>query len=146
MDLSVKLEDLKEISLDNNKIDSSIIIIEDIDISLNLDGKSDSQKQAIEDKIQWLMQVLDGTESIENAIIIITTNKIDKIDNRLLRKGRIDKKIEIGYFDRDEMKEMCNNFNVDINDIVPEDKNSIQPVELHSLIREHLFETIQKDL
>lgn len=146
IDLSLKLEDLKKEKLKEYDAEQAIIIIEDIDISLNIKDKSDEQKQIVEDKIQWLMQVLDGTESIPNAIIIITTNKYDDIDQRLLRKGRIDKQVEIGYFDRDEMQEMCDNFKVNIDDIVSENIQTIQPVELQSLIREHLFKTIQKEL
>lgn len=146
MDLSLRLEDLKSEELEQDDADEAVIVIEDIDISLNLEDKSDEQKQMVEDKIQWLMQVLDGTESISNAITILTTNNYDKLDKRLLRKGRIDKEVEVGYFDRDEMKEMCDKFNVDLDLIVDKNLQTIQPVELQSLIREHLFTTIQKGL
>ena len=48
---------------------------------------------------------MDGMNSPENVIWIFTTNHIDRLDPALIRPGRIDKKIEIGYVDNETFSE-----------------------------------------
>lgn len=46
-----------------------------------------------------LLNNLDGVTSTHGRIVVFTTNHLDKIDPAVLRPGRIDVKIEIGYVD-----------------------------------------------
>jgi len=50
-----------------------------------------------------LLNSLDGVTSAHGRIAIFTTNHLDKIDPAVLRPGRIDLKIEIGYVDDHSM-------------------------------------------
>lgn len=52
-----------------------------------------------------LLNLMDGMNSPENVIWIFTTNHIDRLDPALIRPGRIDKKIEIGYVDNETLSE-----------------------------------------
>lgn len=47
-----------------------------------------------------LLNVLDGVASQEGRVLIMTTNHIDKLDEALIRPGRVDMKIEFRFADR----------------------------------------------
>ena len=44
--------------------------------------------------LSYLLNILDGLNECSGRIIIMTTNKIDTLDEALIRPGRIDMKIE----------------------------------------------------
>lgn len=72
----------------------SIIFMDEIDSigSSRLEGKngdSEVQRTMLE-----LLNQLDGFESTQNIKVIMATNRIDILDEGLLRPGRIDRKIE----------------------------------------------------
>lgn len=46
---------------------------------------------------QGLLNVLDGVVDTPGRIVVMTTNVIDVLDDALIRPGRIDKKILLGY-------------------------------------------------
>jgi SpoVK/Ycf46/Vps4 family AAA+-type ATPase len=60
-----------------------LITLEEFEQSLEYDGEVD-----------WL-KVLDGQESLENVMFIVTTNHIDKLSGRLLRPGRFATILEV---------------------------------------------------
>lgn len=76
----------------NDMNEKSILLIEDID-------KVFSGRENVSDKCEItfssLLNCLDGAFYKHGLITIITTNHIDKLDEALLRTGRIDMKIEI---------------------------------------------------
>lgn len=49
------------------------------------------------DGTQGLLNVLDGVVDTPNRIVIMTTNHPEALDAALIRPGRIDKKIYLGY-------------------------------------------------
>lgn len=53
-----------------------------------------------------LLNVLDGVVDCPNRILIMTTNHPEKLDAALIRPGRIDKIIYLGYIQAEEAKEM----------------------------------------
>ena len=73
----------------------SIIFMDEIDsiggqrFDENSGGDSEVQRTMLE-----LLNQLDGFESVQNIKIIMATNRIDILDDALLRAGRIDRKIE----------------------------------------------------
>ncbi|KAK6852942.1 ATPase [Apiospora arundinis] len=74
--------------------------------------KSDSKKDAktkrkeSECTLSGILNVLDGVGAQEGRIVIMTTNFPDELDEALVRPGRIDKKIYIGYISRKSAAEM----------------------------------------
>ncbi|XP_038990465.1 AAA-ATPase At3g28580-like [Phoenix dactylifera] len=98
----------------------SIIVIEDIDCSLDLTGKrkqkGKKEEGASEDKknlppgqeekdesskvtLSGLLNFIDGIWSAcgGERLIVFTTNHIEKLDPALIRRGRMDKHIEMSY-------------------------------------------------
>ncbi|KAI6700602.1 hypothetical protein NL676_014926 [Syzygium grande] len=116
----------------------SIIVIEDIDCSLDLTGKrkkkekdndedeeeDDPAKKMVkeEDKgskvtLSGLLNFIDGIWSAcgGERIIIFTTNHVDKLDPALIRRGRMDKRIEMSYCCFEAFKVLARNY-LDIED------------------------------
>ena len=52
-----------------------------------------------------LLNIIDGINSPSNVIWIFTTNHIERLDPALIRPGRIDKQIEIGYVNQETFDE-----------------------------------------
>jgi len=93
-------------------VDKCIIVIEDIDSSLiansrknNIDVEDSilSELQGI--GLSGVLNALDGIFSSHGRILITTTNHIEKLDEALIRPGRIDLKVEIDYIDNEIFKE-----------------------------------------
>ena len=60
--------------------------------------------------ISNLLNALDGVLSVDVRILIATTNYIDTLDDALLRPGRIDLKVDIGYINNESFLQFVNNF------------------------------------
>jgi len=71
----------------------SIIFMDEVDSigSSRTEGRGDSEVQRT---MLELLNQLDGFESTSNIKILMATNRIDILDQALLRPGRIDRKIE----------------------------------------------------
>jgi SpoVK/Ycf46/Vps4 family AAA+-type ATPase len=57
-----------------------------------------------------LLNIIDGSREMPGRIIVITTNRIDWIDEALLREGRIDIRVEMKKIGADLMWKMYENF------------------------------------
>ena len=82
-----------------------------------------------------LLNVLDGICPLDNLIVVITTNALEKLDDALYRKGRVDVLMEIKRFTSDEVWRY-------IEGLYPEVlvKFELQPMagcELADLVRTH---------
>ena len=70
------------------------------------DGK-DGEKDKLD--LASVLDVMDGIVETPGRILILTTNKIDKvrkIDRAFLRPGRIDEQLEMGYISAKSLIEM----------------------------------------
>ena len=110
----------------------SIIVIEDIDCSLDLTGQRKKKKEKDEDEepkdlvkkaqeeenkgskvtLSGLLNFIDGIWSAcgGERIIIFTTNFVDKLDPALIRRGRMDKHIELSYCRYEAFKVLAKNY------------------------------------
>ncbi|RLN34611.1 hypothetical protein C2845_PM03G22480 [Panicum miliaceum] len=98
----------------------SIIVIEDIDCSLNLTG--DRAKQQLPPNpyeplgsavtLSGLLNIIDGLWSVcgGERIVVFTANHVDKIDPALIRWGRMDKHIEMSYCGFEAFKTLAKNY------------------------------------
>jgi len=91
---------VREVFLMARKNAPSIIFMDEIDSigSSRTDGKGDSEVQRT---MLELLNQLDGFETTQNIKIIMATNRIDILDDALLRPGRIDRKIEFPHPNED---------------------------------------------
>ncbi|KAM0954043.1 putative AAA+ ATPase domain, ATPase, AAA-type, core, AAA-type ATPase domain-containing protein [Dioscorea sansibarensis] len=109
----------------------SIIVVEDIDCSLELSGKRKAEGGSLEGKeeekkamggppdkeeskvtLSGLLNCIDGLWSAcgGEKVIVFTTNHIDKLDPALIRRGRMDKHIELGYCGYEGFKVLAKNY------------------------------------
>ena len=65
---------------------------------------------------------LDGLVSLENVVVMLTSNRPDYIDPAVLRPERIDRKVKISRPDQDATREI---FNIYLNDKVPLDPDAL---------------------
>eukprot|EP00747_Dinoflagellata_sp_TGD_P035397 gnl/TRDRNA2_/TRDRNA2_137837_c0_seq2.p1 gnl/TRDRNA2_/TRDRNA2_137837_c0~~gnl/TRDRNA2_/TRDRNA2_137837_c0_seq2.p1 ORF type:complete len:420 (+),score=110.21 gnl/TRDRNA2_/TRDRNA2_137837_c0_seq2:73-1332(+) len=91
---------------------------------MDSDGKSNSKDMAVagpfkgssyEDKkdklnLSGLLNVLDGVVDTPERILIMTTNHPEQLDPALIRPGRIDKKILLGYMASNNVVSMINHY------------------------------------
>ncbi|QTD43743.1 AAA family ATPase [Ottowia testudinis] len=88
----------------------SILLLEDIDAFFH-------DREAVHDEVRLsfsgFLNALDGVATQEGTILFMTTNHVDKLDAALIRAGRIDEKIELGYADHDQLRRLYLKFDDD---------------------------------
>ena len=74
----------------------SLLFMDEIDSigGARIDGSSGSGDSEVQRTMLELLNQLDGFESSQKIKVIMATNRIDILDDALLRPGRIDRKIE----------------------------------------------------
>jgi chaperone BCS1 len=86
-----------------------------------------------------ILNAIDGIHHIHGRILIATTNYIEKLDEALVREGRFDLKIEVGYVD-DFI--LCNIFNDFYDDyLIPSDfkiRDKVSVAYIQNLILKNL--------
>ncbi|KAK9116949.1 hypothetical protein Sjap_015896 [Stephania japonica] len=105
----------------------SIIVIEDIDCSLDLTGQRKEEKEEDANEmakneensgddskvtLSGLLNFIDGLWSCcgEERLIVFTTNHVKKLDPALIRRGRMDKHIELSYCCFEGFKVLAKNY------------------------------------
>jgi len=98
----------EEFSKKLNSLTSSpaIILFEDFDAQFNKRESSSKSSQYQNLTFDYFINKLSGIKSIQNKFIFITTNHIEKMDDALLRAGRLDYKIEYRSLNKQEKKNM----------------------------------------
>uniref|UniRef100_A0A0E0L6G1 AAA+ ATPase domain-containing protein n=1 Tax=Oryza punctata TaxID=4537 RepID=A0A0E0L6G1_ORYPU len=120
----------------------SILVVEDIDCSIDLQqreegeikrAKSSYSGEENEDKVtlSGLLNFVDGlwSTSGEERIIVFTTNYRERLDPALLRPGRMDMHIHMGYCTREAFRVLASNYhNVENHAMYPEIEQLIEEV------------------
>jgi chaperone BCS1 len=124
-----------------------IILLEDIDaVSSNRDTETEDSRQIVTGSpsrmsksvggkvsLSSLLNVIDGVASQEGRILIMTTSHITRLDEALIRPGRVDKKVELGLADNKMTADLfCLVFKPVEGDVaLPEDAQSGENREVH---------------
>nr|XP_043630917.1 AAA-ATPase ASD, mitochondrial-like [Erigeron canadensis] len=145
--------DLRKLLIETSS--KSIIVIEDIDCSLDLTGqrkkkkadkeeeemdpvqkmekelKGEKKEKGSEVTLSGLLNFIDGLWSAcgSERLIIFTTNYVEKLDPALIRRGRMDKHIELSYCSFETFKVLAKNY------------LDVETHELFATIRQMLEET-----
>ena len=99
------IDAISQVNEDDKK---SILVLEDIDC-IFVDRKvNDSMKNNI--TMNGILNCLDGFNNPEGLIVIMTTNFPDKLDEALMRCGRIDLDIELSHLDKYQARNMFLSF------------------------------------
>ncbi|CAL4968615.1 unnamed protein product [Urochloa decumbens] len=96
----------------------SIIMAEDIDCSIKMKQREGHELQSAEEKeeekvtLSGLLNFVDGlwSASGEGRIIIFTTNYKERLDQALLRPGRMDMHIHMGYCTPESFQILASNY------------------------------------
>ncbi|KAG7563897.1 AAA+ ATPase domain, partial [Arabidopsis suecica] len=145
--------ELKKLLLDTTS--KSIIVIEDIDCSLDLTGqrkkkKEEDEEEDGEDKkeaekkpkvdekqskvtLSGLLNSIDGLWSACSGekIIVFTTNFVDKLDPALIRRGRMDNHIEMSYCKFEAFKVLAKNYlEIETHDLYGEIERKLEETDM----------------
>lgn len=90
------LTDDSLINVLSNTPENSIILIEDIDCVFNEDRSTNDEKNN-SITFSGLLNAIDGVSAGEGRVLFVTTNYVDRIDDALIRPGRIDRREFIDY-------------------------------------------------
>lgn len=148
-------------------LSKSIIVIEDIDCSLDLTGQrkkaakgeevkdgeaSNQAKRAEKDPdggkasrvtLSGLLNFIDGLWSScgGERLLVFTTNHIEKLDPALIRKGRMDKHVELSYCRFEAFKVLAKNYlGIDTHHLFDDIEKLLNEVDLTPAdVAEHLM-------
>lgn len=65
--------------------------------NINDDILGNALSEAMGGSLSELLNALQGVISLDDVIIIMTTNHPEKLDPALIRDGRVDARVEVGY-------------------------------------------------
>ena len=116
--------------ISDNEDKERIIVIEDIDTLFEERKKGDMEHNGI--TLQSFLNCLDGFTCVEGTMLFLTANKPEVLDYAMVRSCRIDNKIELGYADKYQTKQMFTKF-------LPEQVDKFK--EFYDLIRHREFTT-----
>ncbi|XP_042392931.1 AAA-ATPase At3g50940-like [Zingiber officinale] len=119
----------------------SILVVEDIDCSMemqqNREDRATTTPAAEEDRervtLSGLLNFVDGlwSSAADERIIVFTTNYKDRLDPALLRPGRMDMHIHMGYCTPCGFRILASNYqSVDDHPLFPEIEALIREVEI----------------
>jgi len=122
---------IKEVVAEN-RYKLFLVVYEDIDC-MNLSTRDSKDKETV--SLSTILNFLDGTDSINGMITIMTSNDISNLDPAMLRKGRIDKTYEFRNLTPTLAQEMVKRF-------IPDSKltfiNPINPTILQGIIIDNI--------
>ncbi|WP_284014130.1 CDC48 family AAA ATPase [Halobaculum litoreum] len=73
----------------------TIVFFDEIDAIATERGRNSGDSGVSERVVSQLLTELDGLETLEDVVVIATTNRPDLIDNALLRPGRLDRHVHV---------------------------------------------------
>ncbi|KAK8959244.1 hypothetical protein KSP40_PGU009019 [Platanthera guangdongensis] len=116
----------------------SILVIEDIDCSINVQNRDDDGSETETEPggkavtLSGILNLIDGLWSAngEERIIVLTTNYRDRLDPALLRPGRMDMHIHMGYCGPNGFRMLASNYHgVDEHPLFAEIEGLLKEVE-----------------
>ncbi len=145
LDLDVYIVNLATLTDDDKLLSAfceapsrSILLIEDID-AMNRGQKTESKSDEkplslLGVTLSGLLNTIDGVASPEGRITIMTTNYPDRLDDALLRPGRVDRHERFGLFGSKEVSRMITiaygNGKIEMDNI----PRAVTPAELQGII------------
>lgn len=86
--------------------DEAVLIIEDIDVATTTHSRETNDGSKNKVALDVLLNVLDGAGTPSGLITIMTTNYIDRLDEALIRPGRVDYKLLVDHLNDDQLHRM----------------------------------------
>jgi transitional endoplasmic reticulum ATPase len=86
---------VREIFRKARQVAPCIIFLDEVDALVPRRGSSGSESNVTQNVVSQILTEIDGLEELHNVLIIGATNRIDIVDEALLRPGRFDRIIEV---------------------------------------------------
>lgn len=93
-------EDINLLHLVSQLQPGSVLLLEDIDVLHAATSREDDKGKV---SLSGLLNALDGISTPSGLITFMTTNHIEKLDDALIRPGRVDRSEEIGYLTSEQL-------------------------------------------
>ena len=138
--------------VNKNVKNGGIIVIEDIDAMTDVVLKREATAELRVNQLissgeaklslEYLLNILQGTLTLDDSIFIVTTNHIDHLDPAFYRDGRFDVKIELKLTDHYQIQSIYHKF---LNRQIPEHllmripENVYSPATIIFHIKDYLF-------
>ena len=125
----IVLEDIDamtSIVMNRSRLNNSIDIT-----NSNKNNLIDSSEDTI--SLEYLLNLLDGTLTFNDSVVVITTNHLDKLDPALYRPGRIDNLIEMEKCDHYQISRIYKRFigrDIDLNILLKIPENKFTPAKI----------------
>jgi chaperone BCS1 len=82
---------------------ATVLLIEDVDCVFKESRTTNGDTGVT---LSGLLNALDGVSSREGRVLFLTTNHPERLDPALVRPGRVDRKIELGYATPDQARRL----------------------------------------
>ncbi|KAI8075537.1 P-loop containing nucleoside triphosphate hydrolase protein [Thamnidium elegans] len=102
---------------------NSILVMEDIDHCIIKDPNSENDTSSGKITMSGLLNALDGVVAQEGSMVFMTCNDVNRLQPALLRPGRIDMKMELGYANKSQIIKMFLRF-MGEDDIIEDEEDS----------------------
>ncbi len=134
-----------------------LIILDEFDALARKRGESGPDASIMDKIVNQFLTMIDGPESLNNILLIAMTNRLDMIDEALLRPGRFEVQIEITLPDEKGRTDILTihtnkmknagylNDNVDLTELAKLTKN-FTGAEIESVIKNAVSYSISKEL
>lgn len=117
----------------------SVLLLEDIDTIKAAKDRDKKGRDGV--TMDALLNVLDGVLSPHGIITIATTNYIEKLDEAVIRPGRIDTVYEIGHVDTNQFQRICKQFiGAEPHELPNITGIFLSPAEIIGEIKKHLMD------
>ena len=133
---------IRELFKEARKHEKAVIFIDEIDAmgkkrSQNPTNSNDEKDQTL----NALLTEMSGFKSDDGIVVIAATNRLELLDDALLRPGRFDRHIEIGYPDKNAREQIIRHYlkNKPIDESVDVKKLVKQTVYFTGAMLEHLL-------
>lgn len=113
-----------------------IYVFEDIDCVSSTKDRNNLETDERESKVSLstLLNIIDGVDGLDNAIIIATTNHIEKLDPALIRPGRFGHHFKFDLFGYDEIQKYAEYAYGKHLPNLPTTENKIAPCMLQQIL------------
>lgn len=89
----------------------TLVLLEDVDVAFGRRTQTAPDGyQGANVTFSGLLNALDGVASAEERIIFLTTNHVDRLDEALVRPGRVDMTVRLGEATHYQVEELWNRF------------------------------------
>lgn len=121
----------------------TVLVIEDIDANSVSHQRTDEAATGDGITLSGLLNSLDGFETPEGLVTILTTNHVERLDEALVRSGRMDRRFHLGYIAAPELERLFAWFyERDVPSAAPANTVDamIPPADVAEIFRQHLDE------